>query len=212
VTAPAAARRVLLVRHGRTGWNAERRFQGQLDIPLDEVGEAQAGRLAGLLARVPVAAVVSSDLSRAAATARIVAQECGVALALDERLREIYLGDWQGISADEAELRYPHEHAAWQAGEDVRRGGGETYAEVAVRAVAAVEAVVAEAPGEGLILVVTHGGTIRAVAGALTGLPSERWGVLGPVGNVRWSTLVHASAERGWRLAQHNAGDLDGIA
>ena len=78
-------------------------------------------------------AIVSSDLSRALDTAHTVGAECGLEVAVDPRLREINLGAWEGLTRAEARSQFTEEYARWQAGEDARRGGGETYAEVGAR-------------------------------------------------------------------------------
>jgi broad specificity phosphatase PhoE len=150
-------RRVVLLRHGRTEWNASGRFQGQLDSPLDPTGRAQAAAAGAALLPMQADALVSSDLKRTLDTAQVVAEACGLEVAVDERLREIHLGAWQGLTRAEARSSYPQEYARWQAGEDARRGGGETYAEVGVRARACVDDWL-ERLGEGsLLLTVTHG-------------------------------------------------------
>jgi len=197
-------RQLLLLRHGRTAYNATRRFQGHLDRPLDGLGEEQADRAADLLAPLKPVALLSSDLLRAVATAAPLAAATGLAVEEDERLREIHLGHWQGLTMEDATERFPLESAAWQRGEDVRRGAGETYAEVAQRALAALRERLSSYD-DGLAVVVTHGGTARAVTGGLLGLPAHRWSLLGPLGNCRWSLLADAG-ERGWRLLEHNSG------
>ena len=197
-------RRVLLLRHGRTAHNATGRIQGQLDVPLDDVGRGQAVAVAEALAEASPYAVVSSDLARALDTATPVAARAGAPLTTDVRLREISLGAWQGLTSDEARERYPDEHAAWVSGQDVRRGGGETYAEAGARAAACVQEAVAELPAGRTVVVVTHGGTARAALGVLLGLPSADWWRLAPLGNTCWSVLVEG--ERGWRLERHNTG------
>ncbi|GAC1610658.1 MAG: hypothetical protein NVS3B26_18650 [Mycobacteriales bacterium] len=149
-------------------------------------------------------AVVSSDLSRASDTAAAVAAVAGLAVVTDRRLREISLGAWEGLTGEEARVRFPAEHAAWVAGEDVRRGGGETYGEVACRASAAVTEVLSSLPAGRTLVVVTHGGTARAMLGSLLDLPPADWWRLAPLGNTCWSVLV--DAVRGWRLERHNAG------
>jgi len=98
----SSPRRIVLLRHGRTAHNATGRIQGQLDVPLDEVGEAQAVVVAGALAEAVPHAVVSSDLARARRTAEAVAARAGVPLVLDVRLREISLGAWEGLTSEEA--------------------------------------------------------------------------------------------------------------
>ncbi|HVU74304.1 MAG TPA: histidine phosphatase family protein [Mycobacteriales bacterium] len=203
-----SGRRLILLRHGRTAYNASRRFQGQLDQPLDDLGIAQAAAAAQVLAPMRPAALISSDLVRAAATAAPLAEATGLPLVQDPRLREIHLGEWQGLSIAEAGERFPAELAAWREGEDVRRGGGETYYEVGARAVECVQESLAPL-GEGELLVaVTHGGTARAIVGTLIGMHHDRWSALGPLGNCRFSFLVEAGA-RGWRLLMHNAGTLE---
>ena len=103
----------MLWRHGQTVWNAERRFQGQSDIPLDEVGQAQAGRAARLLAALRPDLIVSSDLSRAAQTAAPLSRLTGLEVTLDKDLRERSGGRWEGLTDTEIRTRYPVEHASW---------------------------------------------------------------------------------------------------
>jgi probable phosphoglycerate mutase len=197
-------RRVVLLRHGRTDWNATGRFQGQLDSPLDGIGRAQAEAAAIAVAPMAPDAIVSSDLSRAADTAAALSAATGVAVTFDVRLREIDLGEWQGLTRAEARSRFPEEYAGWQAGEDRRRGSGETYAEVGARAAeCVVEWLDRLGPGS-LLVAVTHGGTARATIGTLLGLPPDTWWRLAPLSNCRWSLL--GDIGRGWRLEEHNAG------
>jgi probable phosphoglycerate mutase len=194
----------VLLRHGRTEWNATGRFQGQQDSPLDGIGRAQAEAAAVALAPMRPDALVSSDLSRARDTAAAVSQEADVAVEIDPRLREINLGNWEGLTRGEARRRYPEEYARWQAGEDARRGTGETYAEAGARA---AEFVVErlDSLGRGALLVaVTHGGTARAAIGTMLDMDPDTWWRLAPLSNCRWSLL--ADIGRGWRLEEHNAG------
>jgi probable phosphoglycerate mutase len=197
-------RRVVLLRHGRTEWNASGRFQGQLDSPLDVIGRAQAAAAAVAVAPMRPDVIVTSDLSRAADTAAAVAAEAGVRVVPDARLREIDLGAWQGLTRAEARERFPDEYTAWQAGADERRGGGETYAEVGARAVECVTEWVDRLGAGALVAAVTHGGTARAAIGTLLGLDPDTWWRLAPLGNCRWSLL--GDIGRGWRLEEHNAG------
>ena len=197
-------RRVLLLRHGRTEWNATGRFQGQLDSALDGIGRAQAEAAAVAVAPMQPDAIVSSDLSRTMDTARAVAAETGLEVAADKRLREIDLGSWQGLTRAEARTRFPDEYAAWQAGSDARRGDGETYAEVGVRAVACIEEWLSKLGPGATLVAVTHGGTARATIGTLLGFDPDLYWRLAPLGNCRWSLLSNIG--RGWRLEEHNAG------
>ena len=148
---------------------------------------------------------MSSDLSRARETADVVAQACGVPLRLDARLRELHLGTWQGLTSEQAREQHPDEHAAWRAGVDVARGGGETYAQAGARAVEAVLAV--DLPDDGTLIAVTHGGTARATVAALLDLPAEHAWRLAALGNCAWSVLVQA--DRGWRLERHGVSLSD---
>ena len=201
---PGKQRRVLLLRHGRTEWNASGRFQGQMDSPLDVIGRAQAAAAAVAVAPMRPDAVVSSDLSRTADTASAVGAELGLPVSLDARLREINLGEWEGLTRAEARERFPVEYASWQEGSDERRGGGETYAEVGARS---AECIVEwlDRLGQGSLLVaVTHGGTARATIGTLLGFDPDLYWRLAPLGNCRWALL--SDMGRGWRLEEHNAG------
>jgi glucosyl-3-phosphoglycerate phosphatase len=195
----------VLWRHGRTEWNATGRIQGQLDPPLDKLGRQQASRAATALAKLKPAAIVASDLQRAATTAGALSERVGVEVRTDKRLREIGLGAWEGLLREEVEQEFPGEFAAWMRGEDVRRGGGETYAEVAARGSAAVLEALEQT--DGLVVAVTHGGTARSTIGMLLELETESWWRLGPLGNCRWSVLIEG--EHGWRLVEHNAGVPD---
>jgi broad specificity phosphatase PhoE len=201
---PDAGRRLVVWRHGRTEWNADGRFQGQLDPPLDTTGQLQAKAAASVLANFDPVSIVSSDADRARATAGVLAEMVAAPVRTDPRLREIALGGWEGLSRAEVRRRFPVEYAGWLAGDDIRRGGGETYAEVGVRVAAALADVLATAPAEQTVVAVTHGGAARAIFGVLMGLPAEHWWRMGPLGNARWSVLVAATG--GWRLAEHNVG------
>jgi probable phosphoglycerate mutase len=194
----------VLWRHGRTEWNASGRFQGRLDSPLDPGGLADVERAAAVLAGLPPVAVVSSSAGRAVVTASYLERLTGLVASREPDLQEVYLGKWQGLSADEARSRFPDEYAAWVRGDDVRRGGGETYAQVGARAGGVLLRAVSELPPGGALVAVAHGGTIRASVGQLLSLPVAVWWRLAPLGNARWSVLVEGP--RGWRLAEHNAG------
>lgn len=194
-------RRVVCWRHGQTRWNLEHRYQGQSDIPLDDTGRAQAIRAARMLAALRPDVIVSSDLSRAAATAGSLATLTGLRVRHDEGLRERFGGSWEGLNSGEiARIRPTQRHEWWEPPD------GEPAADVAKRFAAAVERVVAELPEGGLAVVVSHGAAIRLGIGELLGLGVEAWGALGGLSNCSWSVL--GEARRGWRLLEHNAGSL----
>ncbi len=196
--------RLVLWRHGQTVWNAERRFQGQSDIPLDDTGQAQAGRAARLLAALRPDLIVSSDLSRAAGTAAALARLTGLEVTLDKDLRERHGGCWEGLTDTEIRARYPVEHANWNPPD------GEPTAVVAERVAGALHRIagaVAEPDTRtGLAVVVSHGAALRLGMSRLLGMPEELSGVLGPLSNCSWS-VVGRRHDR-WRLLEHNAGTL----
>ena len=192
-------RRVLLLRHGRTEWNAQHRFQGQADPPLDETGKAQAYEVAALVAALRPDLVASSDAQRAMQTAAPLGEITGLQVVAEPRFRERSLGHWEGLTRDEVAQRYPDEYADWIAGRDVSRRGGETREQVAERACAAF----AEIPDDTqLAVIVTHSATAMALCAALLGLP-PRDPVLAPLANCHWSELRHGSK---WELRAHNVG------
>jgi len=191
---------MVLWRHGQTLWNAEGRFQGQSDIPLDPTGEAQAERAGRLLAALRPDLIVSSDLRRATGTAAPLARLTGLDISVDKDLRERYGGRWEGLTDKEIREQYPVEHASWMPPD------GETSAIVAQRAAAAMQRVAERMPAGARAGVVSHGAAIRFGMGQLLGLPLESWGILGPLANCSWS-VVERRRER-WRLLEHNAGTL----
>ncbi|MGH3097173.1 MAG: histidine phosphatase family protein [Streptosporangiales bacterium] len=198
-------RRVVLWRHGQTLWNVERRFQGHTDVPLDPDGRTQAERAAARLAALEPTAIVSSDLSRATATAQALASRVRLPVGVDDRLRERSGGSWEGLTGEEIRVKYPDAWAVWEP-ED-----GESEAFVGHRVAAGIKAAVsALAPG-GLLVIASHGGAIRAGIGWLLGLDVSAWRLLGPLSNGAWSVLGEAPQgwePAGWRLLEHNAGTL----
>jgi probable phosphoglycerate mutase len=210
---PAPRRRVVLWRHGRTAWNLENRFQGATDVPLDEVGLAQAAAAAPALARMGPTAIVSSDLDRALTTARVLAGLTGLDVVEDAGLRETDGGRWQGLTRDEIIHQDRDLFLGWVAGHDVRPPGGEARSEVVARVVAAVDRQVAVLPAGATLVVVSHGGSIRGAIGGLLGLAPEQWTALGVISNCAWSVLSQLTlpAEPGgepvtrWRLEEYNA-------
>jgi broad specificity phosphatase PhoE len=160
---------LLLARHGETEWNKERRFQGWADPPLNEAGRKQARLLAEQLRDLAFDAVYSSDLARAYETAEIVAAPHGVPVVADEGLREVDVGVVSGMTWVEAHERF-----------GVDLPFGETREEHQARVLAAVERIARRHPVE-RVLIVTHGGTIRALHRHAIGEPEhpvENCGVL----------------------------------
>jgi probable phosphoglycerate mutase len=155
------ATRLCLVRHGETAWNAERRIQGQLDVPLSAVGHAQARAAANWLAREDFAAIYSSDLSRALHTAEASAHLLKLPIRKEVALRERHYGVLQTLTYAEFERRHPNAYARFLAREEAFAlpGGGESLRRFADRVQACLDDIVAAHPGR-RVLVVTHGGVL----------------------------------------------------
>jgi probable phosphoglycerate mutase len=194
-------RRVLLLRHGRTEWNAQRRFQGQADPPLDDVGRSQAYAVAALVAALRPDLLVTSDARRAAQTATIVGEQAGLPPVAEPRFRERGLGHWEGLTRDEVAARYPDEFADWLAGRGVARRGGESREEVARRARAGFD----ELPAVPTVVIVTHSATAMALTNSVLGIDQETR-ALGPLANCHWSELTCEPDAARWRLRAHNLG------
>lgn len=177
--APDGATTILLIRHGETAWNAERRLQGHLDIALNAEGERQAVALGRALAAEPIDLIVSSDLQRARQTAEAIAAarvDAG-AVQRDPQLRERCYGGFEGLLYSEIAARFPLEFAAWQA-RDVDavlppgKNRGESFRHFYDRAMTAIMGHAARHPGRTLALV-AHGGVLECAYRAALGLPLE---------------------------------------
>ena len=215
-----SAARVVLWRHGRTAYNHQGRFQGQQDVPLDDVGTAEAEAAAAVLAHrlagsAPVR-LITSDLSRAWMTADALARRLGLGAERDPALREIAAGAWEGLSRDEIDRRWADEHAAWRRGEDIRVGGGERRSEAAQRTADAVRAGVAGLDA-GTLVVVSHGASLRGALALLLGTPgpgagadSGRHDPFAVLRNAHWAELEVMTGP--WRLVAYNVGVMDAPA
>ncbi len=170
---------VLLARHGETDWNAERRWQGHTDRPLNERGRAQSRALAERLDSIELAAVYSSDLERARATAAAVAERQAVPHRVHPDLREVNVGSWAGLTKAEAERSFPEAFARWSEGY-AGWPDGETYEAMSERVVAAVKRIARKHPDRP-VLVVSHGGPIRALHAAALGFDIHTYRRLRPV-------------------------------
>jgi broad specificity phosphatase PhoE len=180
---------IFLARHGESDWNVEKRFQGHSDRPLTERGREQAHALADLVGSEKIDAVYTSPLSRARETAEIVAARAGLkAVALPE-LREVDTGSWSGLSRADVEARFPEGFTRWRSGgsgwED-----GESYEEMAERVIGALRKIAEDHP-DGRVLVISHGGPIRAIHAAAEGLAIKDYRRLKPVEpNARLSAVA----------------------
>ncbi|MDY6996938.1 MAG: histidine phosphatase family protein [Actinomycetota bacterium] len=217
-------RRLVMLRHGQTEYNAGSRMQGQLDTDLTELGHAQAGAAAEVLAKRQPLLIVSSDLRRALDTAVALGDRSGQPVSIDTRLRETHLGDWQGMTHVEVDAVAPGARLAWRDDARWAPHGGESRVDVAERSVPLVQELVAQQTDWGVkdggadpdrpVVLVAHGGLIAALTGALLGLPVDNWPVLGGMGNASWVQLAgHTRADGDpdsyrdirWRLDVWNA-------
>jgi alpha-ribazole phosphatase len=166
---------LLLVRHGETKWNAQRRYQGQSDVPLSAFGRRQAELVAGRLAGKNIDAVYASDLKRAWETAQIVAEKNGLQVISEPRLRELKFGVLEGLTFDEAQEQYPEMINAWL--EDFNRPpeGGETIDVFNARVVSLLNDLKAK-HDEQTVLLVAHGGPLSEILRVVLELSREkRW-------------------------------------
>jgi probable phosphoglycerate mutase len=162
-------RRLLLVRHGESTWNAVSRWQGQADPPLSPFGERQAEDAGARLAEIAtITAVWASNLVRARRTGDLIAKHLGIAQVREEpRLRERDVGAWSGLTRDEIEERWPGYLAARRSPPDFE-GDDELLARTRAGLAAAIDG-----SGPGDMLVVTHGGVIRTIERSLGAIPER---------------------------------------
>lgn len=208
-------RRLILLRHGQTNYNATNRMQGQLDTDLSELGEQQAVSAAAALADKKPILIRASDLRRARDTAQALADATGIELDTDERLRETHLGEWQGLTHLEVDDRMPGARGIWRDDASWRPPGGESRIDVAARSVPVVDELVAGLDGWGTgatpeapVVLVAHGGIIAALTAALLDLEVSSWPVFGGLANTSWVQLSgHGlpGEKPRWRLDVWNA-------
>ena len=202
-----SATRLVVIRHGETAWNVEQRIQGHLDVPLNDRGRWQAGRMAGALAEESFAAIYSSDLSRAAATAQALAHVAGVPVQHDTGLRERAFGHFEGVSWGEIHARWPDDAQRWRARDpDFTPGGGESLRVFYGRVVGTALRLARAHPGQTVALV-AHGGVLDCLYRAATRIELQAprtW----QLGNAAINRLLHG--EDGFTLVGWNdAGHLD---
>ncbi len=204
-----APTRLVVVRHGETAWNAARRMQGQLDVPLSARGLWQADRTGAALASTGIEAIFASDLSRARTTAEALASRIGLPVALDAGLRERTFGVFEGHTYAEIDVRWPAEAVRWHRHEPAfGPSGGETLIDFDARSMTALTRI-ARANAGRHVAVFTHGGVLDCLYRAATrcGLDAPRTWQLGncSINRVLWSgagfTLV------GWDDVGHLADE-----
>ena len=199
------ATRVLAIRHGETDWNVDGRIQGQLDIPLNAVGQWQVHRLALAVADEGIDAVYSSDLLRAFETAQSVSRGAGQPITTDVGLRERGFGVFEGLSFAEISARWPEQAERWRRRDpDFGAEGGETLRDFSARSIATVERLAALHPGQ-TIAVVSHGGVMDALyrAAARVALDAPRSWQLGNAAINRLLYTPQGFTLIGWSDTSH---------
>ena len=210
-------RTLVLLRHGRTAWNHSGRAQGHADVPLDEVGHAQASAVAPRVAALRPVRLWSSDLERARQTAAHVAEATGLAAVTDPRLREFSVGERQGLTWEQSVARFPQSADGVGLGERLRGvPGAESDEDVVARLLPALhDCLAALGPGQTGV-VVGHGAALKLAVVGLLGWPIGQAKSLAVLGNCRWATLTTAtttvegtpSGSQGWRLHAYGVGDF----
>jgi broad specificity phosphatase PhoE len=198
---------LICVRHGRTAWNAERRFQGQTDVPLDEEGLAQAQALAAHLRGERFDIAVSSDLARARTTAERICRGRAVELEFAPELREMRFGAWEGLTWDEIVRRWPELDERYEKSPRTYTAeGGESWDELCARVEGLLRRVAARLEPDGRALIVCHAGVLHAIVHGVTSAAERAGGASGtgitfaPGGILR----VSGSFDDGWTLTAVN--------
>ena len=207
-------RRLIMLRHGQTTYNAGRRMQGQLDTELSETGVAQARAAAQWAKDYGIIRIISSDLGRASRTAEIIAAELRLDVELDPRLRETHLGTWQGMTHQEVDAEFPGARAAWRHSPAWAPPGGESRLDVARRARPVVDKLMRDFDDwdDNAVLFVAHGGTISALTSNLLELDEAQYPLLKGLHNTNTSQLLARPAFEGapgktqWYLEAWNQG------
>lgn len=200
------AKKIIFWRHGQTDYNVQGRVQGQVDIPLNEVGVAQAEAAADELVKLKPDLIICSDLRRAQATAQVLQDTCGegVQLLKDERLRERAFGDFEGLSVKELKARFTGRYEEWRGTGESPLAGVESRGKVGMRVAQCVTEHFENT--EEVLVVVSHGSALTQGLVKLLGLDPLAWQGLRGLDNCHWSTLIPYSRKPGWRLVSHNIG------
>ncbi len=205
--------RILLVRHGETTWNQENRWQGQADVPLSDTGRVQARLLAQRLLADgrEVHALYASDLSRAFETAEILSESLRIPPTPENGWREMNIGVWSGLTTAEVIARHTVEWERLRAGEDLPRGGGETFAQFQGRLLESAHRLAYRHNGE-QIVIVTHGGAVRAFLLHCRNLPNSRFREIDKIGNTGLSEVTFSLAGETEIHSVNDVSHLDGSA
>lgn len=185
-------RRLVMIRHGQTHYNATRRMQGQLNTELSEIGREQANAAAQALEGFGITRIISSDLARAFDTATIIGGLLNIDVEQDARLRETHLGQWQAKSHEEVDSEFPSARAIWRHDAQWAPPGGESRIDVAKRARPVIDELMHnyEDWDGNTVLIVAHGGTISALTSHLLGFELSLYPLLSGLQNTSRSQLT----------------------
>ena len=189
------ATKITLVRHGQSESNLTGHWQGQGNSPLSEAGRTQARALAQRLRARRFDRIISSDLRRAADTARATAEVLELEPELRHQWREIDVGTWEGLTQQEVEEHFPEQMAALKKGDSIKVGGGESWVDLAARSVRALHTLRSELRPGDHALVFAHGGVIASLVASILNLIPSRPRRLGNVANAAMTTLRFETPE-----------------
>jgi len=178
---------ILLLRHGQTDWNHSGRWQGHADIPLNETGQKQAAALCQRLRSWPIDTIYTSDLQRCVQTAEPLAAELGIAPIKKKVWRERDVGDFSGLTGEQAREQFPDVWARTTRGM-IDPPNGEAFTDVLSRAWQAYESV-RDTHSEGMVAVITHGGLLHALLGQVMGIDPAIYGRFSMRGNTGLSII-----------------------
>ncbi|MCT1557268.1 histidine phosphatase family protein [Helcobacillus massiliensis] len=199
---------LILVRHGQTEHNVEGRLQGQVDIPMNDTGHAQARSVGEALAgHARVHRIWASPLMRAHETALEIGDRLGIDVENDPRLLERSFGQWEGLTREDIAQRWPEKYRDWRSGRAVHGVGVEERDAVADRFVAACRDIMADTPADQTSVVVSHGAAITLGITAMLGLEADGFRGIGGLANCHRTELTYATAgpPTGWmRIVAHN--------
>ncbi len=183
--------KLLIVRHGYSMTNKDKRYTGHMDVPLDAVGLLQGEAVSRYLAaHYAVDAIYSSDLCRAVETVRPLSEHLSMPIRKDARLREYFMGEWEGKAFSEVQTLFPKTHHTlktepWR----VRYDGGESVSDVYHRVSECLDEIIKENEGK-TVVIASHGGAIRQMLRYALRLPAERYSELPHVANASISEIV----------------------
>jgi len=195
---------LILLRHGRTDWNAVRRIQGQSDSQLDALGHAQAEAVAPAIAALEPTVMWSSDSDRTRDTSSYVAKVCDLTASYDSRLREYSFGAREGLYHHEFQMADADQYRAFLALDWDNVAGAEKYHQVAARMTACLTELVALVPDDGVALAVSHGAAIRTAIASLLGWPEQQALSLRGMDNCGYAILRRPVPDAPWRLHAYN--------